>query len=296
MVLGTRYSLLGEDAPVRVASNESPAAIFMTLSIIIVNYQTAQLVKYQLKNLLSLKPSLEMEIIVVDNASGDNLAAELGPDYPSVTFLTSDANRGYAAGNNLGINRAQGKYILIINPDITIRRAEEIERLVDFMDRNTNVGIAGPRLVHPNGELQESCSRWPSLLLPFFRRTALKDTAYGRKWLDHYFYREWDHRSNRAIDWLVGATLIVRKEALIKVGLLDENFFLYLEDTDWCRRFWEAGYQVWYVADAEFTHYHKRESADNGVLQSVFHRSSREHIKSFYKYWMKYRGKQNPHS
>ncbi|MFH0873983.1 MAG: glycosyltransferase family 2 protein [Candidatus Komeilibacteria bacterium] len=267
----------------------------MDLSVIIVNYQTAQLVKYQLKNLLALPIRMAYEIIVVDNASGDNLATTLGPEFPTVNFLTAEANKGYAAGNNLGIHHAQGKYILILNPDITVLDAGALERLVTFMDSHQEVGIAGPRLVHPNGELQESYSRWPSLLMPLYRRTWLKDTSLGQKWLSHYFYRDWDHSSSREVDWLFGAALIVRKEALVKVGLLDETFFLYLEDTDWCRRFWEAGYQVWYVADAEFIHYHKRESAESGIFQSLFYKSSREHIKSFFKLLWKYRGKSNPH-
>ncbi len=268
----------------------------MDLSIIILNYKTKNLIKHQLKSLYSLSWNFSYEVIVVDNASDDGIGEMIAVEFPQTVFIQNTSNAGYAAGNNLAIRRAQGQYILILNPDIVILRTEDLEKLWHFMQTHPQAGIAGPKLSYPNNEIQESCSRWPNLLLPIYRRTFLKDTAGGKKWLDHYFYRDWDHQSNKQVDWLFGAALMIRKEALIKVGLLDESYFLYLEDTDWCRRFWEQGYQVWFVADSILTHYHKRSSADNGIFGSLFNKSSREHIKSFIKYLRKYQGKQDPHT
>ena len=268
----------------------------MTLSIIIVNYKTKNLIRHQLHRLFEMPPQLDFEVIVVDNASGDDIAEMIQTDFPQVQCIVSPTNRGYAAGNNLGIGRAQGKYVLITNPDIVIQPGNSLITLIDFMERNPACGLAAPRLIYPNGELQESCSRWPSLLLPLYRRTWLSNTKFGQRWLDHYFYRDWDHRTNRQIDWAIGAALLARKEALIKVGLMDERFFLYFEDTDWCRRFWQSGYEVWYVAEAKLMHYHKRESADTGLIGSLFHKSSREHLKSFFKYFIKYWGQEKPNT
>lgn len=268
----------------------------MTLSIIIVNYKTKNLIRYQLQRLFENPPQIEFEVIVVDNNSADGIAEMIAHDFPQVHCVEAPENRGYAAGNNLGIGQAQGKYILIINPDIVMQKPQSIEKLVAFMDNTPQCGLAVPKLLYPNGELQESCSRWPSFLLPFYRRTFFNSTTKGKQWLDHYFYREWDHTTNRKIDWAIGAAFLVRKEYLVTVGLMDQSFFLYFEDTDWCRRFWQAGYEVWYVADAELTHYHKRESADNGLIGSMLNRSSREHLKSFFKYFKKYWGQRLPHN
>jgi GT2 family glycosyltransferase len=267
----------------------------MDLSIVILNYHSKNLIQQLVKGITALHIPLQHEIIVVDNNSKDGIEAVLAEQHPSVIFVQSSENRGYAAGNNLGIAKAQGKYILILNPDIVVVN-DAIQKLYAFMEAHPEVGIAGPKLTYPNHELQESCSRWPSILMPLYRRTWLKNTSRGKKWLQHYFYRDWDHNENREVDWLNGASLIIRKEALIKVGLLDERFFLYLEDTDWCRRFWESGYKVYYVADATMFHYHKRSSAESGLLQSLFRRSSRAHIVSFIKYLWKYRKKPIPHT
>jgi len=263
------------------------------VSIIILNYRTADLIKYQLQRLFKSPPTVEFEVIVVDNNSEDKIQTILQA-FPQVIFVAQAENRGYAAGNNAGIGRAQGKYLLIINPDVIID-GQAIDQLVSFMTVNPTVGIAGPRLEYPNGELQESCSRWPTLMLPLYRRTFLANTKLGKSWLQQYLYRDWDHQSNKDVDWLFGACLIVSKDALLKVGLLDENFFLYLEDTDWCRRFWLNGYRVTYHNQARVVHYHKRSSAENDFFFGLFSKSSREHIKSFIKYLRKYRGQPNPH-
>jgi len=261
----------------------------MELSIVILNYQSRNLIQQLLKGLKANLQGLSYEIIVVDNDKDKELQELLTESFPDVSLIKSPRNLGYAAGNNLGIAKARGKYILILNPDIVVVD-QAIQKLYQFMEQHPEVGIAGPQLRYPNQEIQESCTRWPDFWLPFFRRSWLKNTSKGKTWLNHYFYREWDHLSSRAVDCLFGAALMVRKEALIKVGSLDERFFLYLEDTDWCRRFWQAGYKVYYLTEARLYHYHKRSSAEAGIFSSLFHRSSREHIKSFIKYFFKYRG------
>jgi len=266
----------------------------MDLSIIILNYKAKNLVKQLLLGLAKLNLPFEYEIIVVDNNSQDKVGEMIKENFPNVIFIQNDKNTGFAAGNNLAIPKAKGRYLLLLNTDIVIVD-DAIQKLYDFMETHPTVGLAGPQLIYPNKEIQESCARLPSLFLPLYRRTFLKNTNKGKNWLGNYFYRDWDHQSNKTVDWLYGACLIVRKENLIKVGLLDEHFFLYFEDADWSRRFWLAGYQVYYVADSKMYHYHRRSSAEQGLIGALFNKSSREHIFSFIKYLWKYRSQPNPH-
>jgi GT2 family glycosyltransferase len=142
--------------------------------------------------------------------------------------------------------------------------------------------------------LQYSCGNFPDWHLPFYRRTFLGKTTLGKKWLKNYLMMDWDHNQNKEVDWLFGACLLIRHQALTKVGLLDERFFLYLEDTDWCRRFWENNYQVVYFAQAKVIHYHRRSSAENTGLTGLFSRAGRIHLSSFIKYFLKYLGKPRP--
>ncbi|MBI5466277.1 MAG: glycosyltransferase family 2 protein [Candidatus Kerfeldbacteria bacterium] len=264
----------------------------MKLSIIILNYKTAGLVRQCLRGIFSNPPSEPYEVIVVDNASGDLCLERVAQDFPQTQRIKLEVNCGYAAGNNAGLKMAQGEYVLILNPDITVLEGK-LDQLIRFMDKNSKVGLAGPRLVNPDGSLQYSAYRWPSWWLPLFRRTPLGSWGWGRRFLEHYQMYDWDHRTNQPVDWLLGACLIVRRSALNKVGLLDERYFLYVEDTDWCRRFWQAGFQVYYIAEVEFVHFHERLSAQ-ASFGGLFSRVTWIHIASWLKYFKKW-GIKVPH-
>ena len=151
------------------------------LSIIILSYKQQGLVKQSLRGLRSLNIPLDHEIIVVDNNSQDGLAEMVKNEFMEVKLIEAGENRGYAAGNNLGIKKARGKYILILNPDVTIL-SDAITKLFDFLEQNPRAGIVGPQIKNPDGSIQYSCSRFPDWRLPFFRRTFLSDTKKGRQW------------------------------------------------------------------------------------------------------------------
>lgn len=267
--------------------------INMDLSIVILNYQQKGLVKYCLKNLLSLDIPLKYEIIVVDNNSHDGLDRLISEQFLRVKFIQAGQNRGYAAGNNLGIKAASGKYILILNPDIRIL-SNAIMGLYNFMEANPNAGLAGPKILNPDNSLQYTCSRFPDWRLPFYRRTSLGATSRGKLWLNRYLMLDWNHEENKKVDWLFGACLIVKKSALENVGLLDEKYFLYMEDLDWCRRFWENKWQVWYVAGACVIHFHQRTSAEKGLWLAFFSKTARIHLASWLSYFNKFRNKSLP--
>ncbi len=232
------------------------------------------------------------EIIVVDNASGDGTPLMVAREFPGVRCIASSVNTGFGPGNNLGIREARGRYVLIMNPDVVVLDAT-LDTLVAYMDSHPDVGICGPQLVNPDGSIQYSCYRFPTPLVPIYRRTPLGRFSFAREAVDTYLMREWDHCDERDVDWLLGAAIIMRRDMFEKVGLFDEQFFLYFEDTDLCRRAWEAGYRVVYNPSVRLVHYHKRESAGS-VFKIFTNKVTRIHIQSWIKYLIKYRGKSLP--
>ncbi|PWB38266.1 MAG: hypothetical protein C3F02_04655 [Parcubacteria group bacterium] len=259
----------------------------MDLSIVILNYFNRRLVKELLVNLLELGLPYHNEIIVVDNGSYDGIA-ELVPKFPGVKFIQSNKNGGFAYGNNLGVKASQGKYILICNPDLAIL-SDGLNKLYEYMEAHPEVGLAGPRLINADKSVQYSCTRFPDWHLPLYRRTGVGQSRAGQAWLNNYLMTDIDHSVNAYVPALFGACLIVRRSTLEKVGLLDERYFMYMEDLDWSRRFWAAGYMVAYVGEAEIIHLHRRESASDNLWKTLFKKTARNHILSFLKYLWKYR-------
>lgn len=261
----------------------------MNLSIIILNYKTKGLVKQCLKNVMATVKNLDYELIVIDNGSNDGCEKMIKENFPGLKFIQTGKNLGFAAGNNFGLKIAQGKYIMILNPDITILD-NAIEKMVAFMENNSEVGLAGPKLISPDGQYQISCRTFQTPRLILYRRTPLGRLPFAKKELDEHLMLEFDHATNLEVDWVMGACMLVRKEALTKVGLLDERFFFYVEDMDWCRRFWQSNYQVYYLAEAEMVHLYERASALENLSHWSFNKMTRWHIASFIKYFVKYFG------
>lgn len=264
----------------------------MDLSIVILNYKTRGLVKTCLRGLLSVPTRYAREIIVVDNASGDGTPEMVAHEFPQVRLIASKVNTGFGAGNNTGIRAATGRYVMIMNPDIAVLD-DALDRLVVFMDQNSDVGFVGPRLSNPDGSTQNSCYRFPTPLIPVYRRTPFGRLMRGQTALADYLMTDWDHTKTRDVDWLLGACIMMRRETIEKVGLFDDRFFLYFEDTDLCRRAWEANYRVVYHPEANITHYHRRESAGS-IFSLMTNWIAREHVKSGIRYFLKYRGKPLP--
>jgi GT2 family glycosyltransferase len=258
------------------------------VSIVILSYCQAGLVKQLLKLLGTMDLPFVAETIVVDNASPSKSAMDLAGKFPDVKFIAATANRGYAAGNNSGIDAAAGEYVLILNPDVA-PTAQSIAALYEFMQQHSRAGIAGPQLVNADGSYQLTCGHFPDWRLPLYRRTGLARTAAGQRWLDGYLMRSWNHADERKVDWLFGAALMVRRSAIREVGLLDELYFLYLEDTDWCRRFWQKNWEVWYVPSSKIIHFHQRESLEGGGLGDLVNPATRIHLASWFKYLWKWR-------
>ena len=263
----------------------------MDLSVIILNYNTKDFLLPCIKGMVNHTNDLDYEIIIVDNASTDGsvpyIKENILPRFPEAKLLESLANRGFSAGNNLGISRSGGRYALVINPDVVIWD-NSLKAMVDYMDANPKVGIAGPRLLSPDGSLQHFVYRFPTPQVLVYRRTPLARFAFARRAIKQYLMADWDHNSDRAVDWIQGSCMIVRRDAIRKVGLMDEQYFLFLEDTDWCRRFWEAGFEVRYLAGVEIVHYHSRASVSPHFYLSLFNKMSWIHLSSALKYFRKW--------
>ncbi|MFH1111645.1 MAG: glycosyltransferase family 2 protein [Patescibacteria group bacterium] len=262
------------------------------LSIIILNYHAAGLVKQCLLGLYNEHVNINFEVIVVDNASGDGCLDMVDANFPQVKTIQLNKNHGYAAGNNAGLKQAVGDYILILNPDVAVLGLS-LDKLISFMQAHAKVGLAAPKLVNPDGNVQMSAFIFPTFWLPIFRRTPLGYWPWAKTKIEHYLMMNWNHQKNSPVDWLLGACLIARREAIEQVGLLDEQYFLYVEDTDWCRRFWEKNWQVYYVAEVSMVHYHQRQSAD-ALFLGLFNKITWIHISSWLKYFKKW-GLRVPH-
>ncbi|NQU77313.1 glycosyltransferase family 2 protein [Candidatus Falkowbacteria bacterium] len=262
----------------------------MLLSIIILNYKSKGLVKYCLKNIATLNLDFDYEIIVIDNDSRDNCLALVEQEFgasPKVKTIQSNKNLGMGAGNNLGIRKAQGKYILVLNPDIIILKGT-LEKMISFLESDDKAGIVAPKLKNPNNTIQTSAFRFPNFWRPLYRRTPLGKTKWGQKKLNHFLIIDWDKKSSRTVDWALGACLLFRKKDLDEIGLFDERFFLFFEDTDLCRRYKNSGREVWYLHDAPMIHYPHRLSA-----KKLFSSPVRAHLISQVKYFLKWRNKEN---
>ncbi len=266
----------------------------MDLSIVILNYKTKGLLRQCIRGVRMFNLAFQTEIIVVDNFSQDGTREMMKMEFPSIEFIETKRNLGFGSGMNAGIRVAKGKYLLLLNTDIAIFD-KAIPTLFSYMESHPKVGIVGPRLVNPDGSVQLSCYRFPTFWTALWRRSPFGNLSPVRKFLRRYLMLDFDHKTSRPVDWILGACMLVRTKAIQDVGLFDERFFLYVEDTDWCRRFWESGWEVHYVSDAEIVHYHSRQSAENPGLSGVFTYATRVHIASWIKYFLKYSGRRAPH-
>lgn len=263
----------------------------MDLSIIIVNYKSQAKLRRCLESIATADlAGLHYEIIVIDNASGDDLR-DLPERWPNLRLIVSPKNLGMGGGNNLGIAAATGEFILILNPD-TLIQGRAIPMLLDYLKADPAVGLVGPKLLNPDGSLQLSCSRFPHFFTPLLRRTFLGD--YFRKSRDRFMMTDFDHNSRRPVDWLMGSCLMFRKEQHRPDGSVfaprfDERYFMYFEDTDLARQVWAAGLKVMYDPEAVVIHDHERESARHPWYIALFRdKMTWIHIGSWFKYFIKW--------
>ncbi len=223
------------------------------LSVLIVNWNVRDLLRHCLHSILANLPPCKLEIIVVDNGSTDGSGEMVRTEFPQVHLIANPDNRGFPAANNQGLAVARGRYVLLLNPDTEVV-GDALETMVAFADAHPNVGVVGPQLLNPDGTVQSSRRRFPTLATALFESTWLQPYA-PRRLLERYYVLDRPDDEVQDVDWVTGAALMARREAIEQVGPLDEGFFMYSEELDWCRRFREAGWQVVYLPTARIVHY-----------------------------------------
>ncbi|HAH87861.1 MAG TPA: glycosyltransferase family 2 protein [Armatimonadetes bacterium] len=223
------------------------------LSIAIVNWNTSDLLH---QCLLSAKESCkgtDYEIIVVDNASSDGSPEMVEEEHPDVLLVRNPINQGFAAACNLAYKYSSGRYFLLLNTD-TIVIKSALPDMVGFMDTRPNAGAAGCRLINRDGSLQRSCSCFPGLMTELFDALYLSKIFPKSRLFGAYAMSYWDFADEREVDFAGGSCLIVRREAIEAVGLLDDGFFMYAEEADWCYRMRAGGWKVCYYPGASVIH------------------------------------------
>ena len=266
----------------------------MKLSIIINHYRTPEVLR---NCLLSVKEDLKdaafaWEAIVTDSATIEKTVEMMADEFPEVTFIANEENIGFGRSINAALKLAQGEYHFIINADILMDEKGAIENMLGYMSEHAEVGMLGPKLWNINNTWQQSCFRFYTPLTVAYRRTPLGKTPMGKRDLDNFLMRDiFDKREvtePTPVDWLMGSAMMVRKKDLEKVGGFDERYFMYFEDVDWARRFWEAGLKVVYFPKVTMYHHHFQSSKKSSLLSSAFNKYARIHVTSAIKYFKKF--------
>jgi GT2 family glycosyltransferase len=226
------------------------------VSIIIVNWRTPRLLAACLDSLLLDPRHNQFEFIVVDNYSNDGSVEMLAQQYPFVHVIANSENLGFSKACNQAIPQAQGQYVLLLNPDTVVAQAA-VSALADFMEADSACGAAGPKVLNPDGTLQLACRRsFPDPLAAFFRITYLSRLFPRHQLFARYNLTYADPDSTLEVDALSGSCMMVKREAVEQVGLLDEDIFMFGEDIDWCWRIKQVGWKICYFPSAVVYHYH----------------------------------------
>ena len=227
----------------------------MDLSVVLVNYKSRDALLECLRSLAADLGDAPHEILVIDNDSRDGTPDALARAFPRVRTIVNAENVGYARAVNQGLAATSGAFVLIMNPDCEVR-AGAVERLLAFLREHPATAIAAPKILNPDGTLEYSARSFPDPLTFLFNRYSLltrvfPDNPFSRR----YLLTDWDHASVRDVDWVSGACMLVRRAAAERVGGMDEQFFMFNEDVDWCRRMMLGGWRVTYVPEAVVVHH-----------------------------------------
>lgn len=264
------------------------------LAIMIVHYNTPGLLRQTLKGIFAFPPQKSFEVIVVDNNPKQRVRDWIQKEFPQTKVVMSDRNIGFGNGMNLAMLHADARYLLVFNPDIAVFDGV-FDKMISFMDENSDIGVFSPKLLNPDRTIQYSCYRFIGPSIIFYRRIPiLRSLSFANKADDYYQMKDWDHNEIKNVDYFLGAVMMARKEAVDQVGGFDPAYFIYFEDQDWCRRFWKAGWRVVYNPNIKIVHYHRRETAEGSFIHQLRNPLTRLQMKSAIYYYKKYKGEENP--
>lgn len=257
------------------------------VSVLVVNYNTAHLLKPMWDALEQARGPLRLQTIVVDNASRDDSVAVLQRDFPQLELIVNRENVGFGRANNQALAAARGRFVLLLNTDAFVQ-PDTLERTVAYMEAHPECGILGVRLVGRDGALQPSCRYFPTPWNVFLARTGLARFFPAVRMVDDL---AWDHASVRECDWVPGCYYLVRREVVTQVGLFDPRYFLYYEEVDHCRAAKDAGWKVVYFPDTRVVHLGGESAKSDASLTSKGRQISALQIESELLYFRKHHGR-----
>ncbi len=269
----------------------------LELTIAVNTYKSPELLRLCLESIERFMPSsgIRYEVMVVDSATEEDTEMMMREDFPNVRFLPFRENVGFKSLINTSLDEARGEYVFLINGDIILTEGA-VPELLGYMRQHENIGILGPKQYNFNGSIQQSFFRFYKPVTIVYRRTFLARFGFAKRHLDWFAMKEvGDPQEPISAEWIIGSALLVKRQVALEVGHMDNRFFMYMEDVDWCRRFWEKGLRVVYYPKCFVYHYHGKGSAQGGFLRSLLsNKLTWYHIESAIKYFWKYRGKKSP--
>jgi len=241
------------------------------ISVIIVTFNSENFIRSCIKSVISSFKRENYEIIVVDNCSNDNTVKILYEEFKQVRLIRFTKNKGFAYANNVAFERSKGEYITLLNPD-TIVTEGSLEKMAECLSKNDDVGMVGAKLKNFDGSLQLSCRRFPNYLNVFFgRKSVLRNIFPGNPISKDFMLENLDYDKLQDVDWMMGAAVMLKRDLVEKIGLFDEDYKLFVEDTDLCFRIRKAGKRVVFLPDAVVFHYHGASVKEGFSKAQVYH-------------------------
>lgn len=258
------------------------------LSIVIIEYHGIDLIEACVASLEKHLNGLSWECLVVSNSEyGVDELEDMRKHLSTARVIANDRNRGYAGGVNRALPECRAPFVFVLNPDCRLID-DKVPELIAFLQKNPEVAAVGPKVIDDDGAVQPSCRRFPRPWTFLLVRSALRKLPGANAERRRYLMEDFNRRSERDADWISGGAMMVRKSAVDVVGPMDERYFLYMEDVDWCRRFWNAGLRVVYLPVCAVVHAGQHASIQGG-LKSLASRHTRMHLASMGKYFLKYK-------
>jgi len=247
----------------------------ITLTILIVNFKTTKLTIGCIQSIYDFPPTCPYEIILVDNGSNDGIGEQIAENFPEVRFIETGDNVGFSRANNLGIHNSRGEFVVLLNSDVKL--IEPVwDAMVEFMRQQPELGVIGCREVDGEGKFQLSCGHFPNFMNEIIRKIMHYRLSINDHKIRDYLDEKYSNLS--AVDWVSGSSMMIRRKALADVGLLDEQFFMYFEDIDFCRRVRDKGWGIRYFPGATICHYGGRSAKHNLLHVLVEYRKSQAYF------------------
>lgn len=252
------------------------------LSIVIVNYNSEEFLSQLLQSLYETPCEVTFEVWVVDNNSTDGSLEMVARRFPQVQLIANQVNRGFAAANNQALQESRGRYVLLLNPDAVLKpRALDI--MVYFLDNHPEVGAVGPKLLKQDGTVQLSSKFFPTPKVAILKTLGIDRVFPEQPTLKKHFLSPEAHEEVQEVESLQASCLMVRREMVDEVGPLDERFYMYCEDIDWCRRMREKGWKLYFLPEAQALHYRGGSTnKDSYRMIIVYHQSLCRFYKKYY--------------